>query len=507
MRDFKCLIFVIFFISFFVNSCNSQQKADEQQFDRAVIDRQPAVAGQFYPGDKDELNNMLSELFKKAQPKKAENVAAIIAPHAGYVFSGEVAASSFNQVDFSRNFDNVFILASSHRAYFDGASIYILGNYITPLGVVNVNMDIADALIQENEYFTYDPRAHQTEHSIEVQLPFLQYNMGENLKIVPIVLGTQSPKVVKSIAESLKPYFNENNLFVISSDFSHYPNYENANLYDQKTGEALVANSSANFLQSINSKEDDDVPNLSTRACGWSALLTLIYLTENNQEFSYQKISYKNSGDTPYGDKDRVVGYHSIVVSRSYSNNSGFNLTNRDKTDLLRIARTTVDEITRTGKVSDLNENDFSENITKNCGAFVTLNKNHQLRGCIGRFTADEPLYKVVQEMAVAAATQDNRFMPVQQEELDEIDIEISVLTPMKKIESIDEIELGRHGIYIKKGYRSGTFLPQVATETGWTLEEFLGHCARDKAGIGWDGWKEAEIYVYEAVVFGENKK
>jgi AmmeMemoRadiSam system protein A len=137
-----------------------------------------------------------------------------------------------------------------------------------------------------------------------------------------------------------------------------------------------------------------------------------------------------------------------------------------------------------------------------NCGAFVTLNKNHRLRGCIGRFDATEPLYQVVQQMAVASATQDSRFTPVTKDEMQEIEVEISVLTPMTPIQSIDEIVLGKHGICIKKGNRTGTFLPQVATETGWTLEEFLGHCSRDKAGLGWDGWKEAEIFIYEALVF-----
>jgi AmmeMemoRadiSam system protein A len=128
------------------------------------------------------------------------------------------------------------------------------------------------------------------------------------------------------------------------------------------------------------------------------------------------------------------------------------------------------------------------------------------LRGCIGRFDATEPLYKVVQQMAIAASTQDSRFPEVTPAEFKEIDIEISVLTPMRKISSIDEFQLGKHGIYMKKGFSSGTFLPQVATETGWTKEEFLGHCAQDKAHIGWNGWKDAELYVYEAYVFGEKE-
>jgi len=144
--------------------------------------------------------------------------------------------------------------------------------------------------------------------------------------------------------------------------------------------------------------------------------------------------------------------------------------------------------------------------VKTNCGAFVTLKKHSDLRGCIGRFDASEPLYKVVRDMAIASSTQDYRFPPVVYNEIPELEFEISVLTPMRRVYSADEIELGRHGIYIRKGQNSGTFLPQVATETGWTKEEFLGHCAQDKAGIGWNGWKDAELYVYEAIVFGEKE-
>jgi hypothetical protein len=154
--------------------------------------------------------------------------------------------------------------------------------------------------------------------------------------------------------------------------------------------------------------------------------------------------------------------------------------------------------------VPEVDSRKLSESLRRYAGAFVTLHKNGELRGCIGRFDATEPLYAVVQKMAVAAATEDYRFSPVTQKEINDIDIEISVLSPMRRVNSPDEIEMGKHGIYIRKGNRSGTFLPQVATETGWTKEEFLGHCAQDKALIGWDGWKDAEIYIYEAYVFSE---
>ncbi len=152
----------------------------------------------------------------------------------------------------------------------------------------------------------------------------------------------------------------------------------------------------------------------------------------------------------------------------------------------------------------EVDRSEYSTNLHQNAGAFVTLHLKGKLRGCIGRFQPDAPLYTVVQDMAIAAATKDHRFSPVKPGDLEKIDIEISVLTPLKRITSVDEIELGRHGIYIKQGYNTGTFLPQVAESTGWNIEEFLGHCARDKARIGWDGWKSADLYTYEAIIFDE---
>jgi len=229
-------------------------------------------------------------------------------------------------------------------------------------------------------------------------------------------------------------------------------------------------------------------------------------MTENDPDIEVIPIQYKNSGDVAYGDKERVVGYHAIAFSlkQTKADEQDFHLTEKDKEDLLQIARSTVEQYITKGKTPSIDDNTLSETLHTHCGAFVTLHKDGKLRGCIGRFKVNEPLYEIVQQMAVSSSTQDSRFSPVTPDEIDKIDIEISVLTPMKKIDSIDEIILGKHGIYIKKGWASGTFLPQVATETGWTKEEFLGHCAQDKARIGWDGWKDADIYIYEANVFSE---
>lgn len=221
----------------------------------------------------------------------------------------------------------------------------------------------------------------------------------------------------------------------------------------------------------------------------------------------YHSIQYKNSGDIHMGDKKRVVGYHAVTVTKQNKGQDekvSFVLTPDDKKALLGIARTAVARFVEGQNIPEIDAATLSELLRMPCGTFVTLKKHGQLRGCIGRFDAAGPLYTVVQEMAIAAASQDTRFRPVESGEVKDLDIEISVLTPMQKINSIAEFELGKHGIYIRKGMRAGTFLPQVSHDTGWSKEEFLGHCARDKAGIGWEGWKEAELYVYEALVFGE---
>ena len=260
-------------------------------------------------------------------------------------------------------------------------------------------------------------------------------------------------------------------------------------------------------MKIVRANAQRNIPNLATSMCGLSGVLTLLYMTQDNPLVTYTAIQYKNSGDAEPGMKQQVVGYYGITASlRERSPSGGFALTEKEKEDLLGIARTALDQYLRNRQIPEMDASNFSENITSKCGAFVTLKRNDQLRGCIGRFDANEPLYKVVQQMTVAAATEDPRFDPIEAREINKLEIEISVLTPLRRIHSIDEIEMGKHGIYLRKGLRSGTFLPQVATDTRWTKEEFLGHCAQDKAGLGWNGWKDAEMYVYEAIVFSEKE-
>jgi AmmeMemoRadiSam system protein B/AmmeMemoRadiSam system protein A len=495
-------VLILILVLFLAVECNSQEKHENEM---KLVDRQPAVAGQFYPSDSLELYKTIENMFKNAVQQTIKNeVLAIIAPHAGYVFSGEVAATCFNQIDITKEYENIFILAPSHKAIVEGAAVYDIGNFKTPLGTVKVNIELAKKLIKENQYFLSRPDVHTNEHSIEVELPFLQYIMKKDFKIVPIIIGTQDLQICKKIASSLRPWLNDKNLFIISSDFSHYPTYDDALKIDKNSGDAICSNSINKLIEVLNKNQVSNTPKLATSMCGLSGILTLLFMTEKMADVNYNEIQYKNSGDAPLGDKDQVVGYWAI--SLTITKKSEFNLTDKDKKELLKIARETIELYVKERKSKELDISGFSETLKTNCGAFVTLHKNGNLRGCIGNFSQNIPLYQIVQEMSIAAAVSDYRFSKVTEDELKKIEVEISVLTPLQKINSIDEIVLGKHGIYMKKGAKTGTFLPQVADETSWTKEQFLSHCSSEKAGIGLDGWKTADLYIYEALVFKESE-
>lgn len=472
-----------------------------------VKDRVPAVAGMFYEGDSASLEEHLSSLFERAKSPVCDGeVSALIVPHAGYVYSGGVAASGFNQIPEDTGYENVFLIGSSHRIAFNGASVYTKGDYLTPLGRVEVNRELAEKLVESSSVISDNTAPHIEEHSLEVQLPFLQYHLKKPFKLIPVVMGPQDASGAGKTAEVLKPYFKPGNLFVISTDFSHYPGYEDAKEVDKKTAEAILKNDPRLLLKTLEENRKLGIEGLATSLCGWTSVLTLLYITQDNNNLDFRHIGYKNSGDSRYGDASRVVGYNAIAVFRkkeTKNDDDGFSLNEEEKNWLLKRARQTLNLVVR-GKSPREPEGEISGALKVGAGAFVSLYKDGKLRGCIGNFGSSVPLWKVVDRMTASAALNDPRFLPVTPDEVDEITIEISVLTPLRRIDDISEIIPGKHGIVVEKDGRSGTFLPQVALKTGWGREELLGHCARDKAGLGWDGWKDANIYVYEALVFGE---
>jgi len=469
------------------------------------INRIPVVAGQFYPASSEALRTSLSDLFSSARMSQNENpVRALLVPHAGYEFSGQIAAEGYRQLADLEQYDNIFILASSHRVSLGKASVYTAGNYISPLGEVKVNQDIAKELTG-NDCISFVPAAHSEEHSIEVQLPFLQF-FGKVPPIVPIVIASHVPSVAEDIAKALKPWFTANNLFIVSADFSHYPKYEDAVRLDGLTADAFCSGDPEKFLDILQKNEEKNIRGLSTSMCAWPAALVLLHLTAEENGLSFEKLKYSNSGDHKlYGDKKRVVGYHAIAL-RGQKPSVDLYLSNYNKLKILELSRSCLHELIFNKTKLTPQTGLYTGELAQIAGAFVSLKSDGNLRGCIGSFNTTKPLYKLIPELTIASATRDTRFVPVRSGEVKNLSIEISVLSPMKRIRNIDKIELGKHGIYIKKGNNNGTFLPQVAVETGWTLDEFLGHCSQDKAGIGYNGWKDAELYIYEAIVFKELK-
>jgi len=472
-----------------------------------TVNRKPAVAGSFYPAGKSALESELLKLFREAKPVQLDgSIQSLIVPHAGYAYSGSVAASGYKSIPEDAAYSNVFIIASSHREHYKGASVYNAGNYITPLGQARVNRDIANALIKDNKNILFHQKAHEKEHSIEVQVPFIQHRLGD-VPIVPILMGSSTIAEARDLAAALMPYYKPENLFIISSDFSHYPSYKDAQRIDGLTGEAILKKDPEHFYNTLRKNSKESVPNLATSTCGWSSIMTMLYMSQRKEDMVVSPILYRNSGDAAIGDKERVVGYWAIATHEPTPGPESYFLNDKDKQNLLEIASNTLETFVSKGELAEIPSSTLSKILKEPAGAFVSLYMGGRLRGCIGNFSPTNPLYLVVQEMTLAAATRDHRFVPVESSELKYIDIEISVLTPLQKISSEDEFQLGKHGIYMTKDGKSGTYLPQVAEDTGWTTEEFLGHCAREKAGIGWEGWKDADLYVYEAIVFGEEKR
>ena len=475
-----------------MNSCNIDT--------REPVVRPATQANRFYTGDAQELENEVDSLLMRHKGSQLyDNLAALIVPHAGYYFSGNVAASAYMSIDTKKRYKRIFLLGPSHHEWLDGTSVNTEADYYaTPLGNVKVDHETAINLTKSDSVFCYRRSAHAQEHCLEVQLPFLQCRLGDVPPIVPIIISTNDYNKLKRMADVLSPYFTDDNLFIISSDFSHYPSYEDACEVDAKTGKAIETGNVDEFIAAIEANANSGKRNLATSACGEFAIVTLMLMMDS--QYDVKHLMYQNSGDIDNYDHSRVVGYHSFAILRR--DNTGFTLSDDEKKTLKGIAFQSIKDSLNGKPITQPIFNSQFSIFNLKCGAFVSLHKFGRLRGCIGHFGEDYPLHEIVARMARAAAFEDPRFMPVTSDELADIDIEISVLTPMRRIQSIDEFQLHRHGIYIKKGFRSGTFLPQVADEVNWTKEEFLGHCAQDKAGIGWDGWRDAELYVYEAIVF-----
>ena len=444
------IVSIVLAIILMMNSCNGQT--------REPVVRPATQANRFYDGNAQRLSQEVdSFLALHRGSADSRRVAALIVPHAGYYYSGNVAASAYMALNPKQLYKRIFLLGPSHHEWLDGASVNTEADYYaTPLGNVKVDRETGMALTttdgtdltDSEKVFFYRPEAHDREHCLEVQLPFLQRRLGDVPPIVPIIISTNDFQKLSRMAETLKPYFTDENLFVISSDFSHYPRYEDAYEADGKTGKAIESGDVGQFIAAIEENARSGKRNLATSACGEFAIITLMLMLDNDYEVKH--LMYQNSGDIGDTDHSRVVGYHSFAILRNGSDGIGrtrtdtdFVLSDGDKKKLKEIALQSIKD-SLDGKPVTVHDSLLQDYpmLSKKCGAFVSLHKHGHLRGCIGHFGEDTPLYEIVAEMARAAAFEDPRFMPVSREELGDIDIEISVLTPMRRIQSLDEFEL-----------------------------------------------------------------
>jgi hypothetical protein len=288
-------------------------------------------------------------------------------------------------------------------------------------------------------------------------------------------------------------------LLVVSSDLSHYPPYSIANEVDNRTIKAILSGKSEVFEKAVKEIKEENYPGLQTAACGQTPILIALKVAERLKIDDFRKIKYQNSGKMSL-EKKQVVGYGAIGAWEK--TDSSF-LDKEASSIALKISRKTLETHLKGKGFESVPKN---PSLLKPLGAFVTLKNQGQLRGCIGEFEPDEPLYRVIQKMSIAAATEDPRFPKVGFEELGEIEIEISVIGPRKKIDDWQKIKLGQEGVALQYGPRAGTFLPQVALETGWSLEEFLSQLCQQKAGLPPHCYKSPEVslYVFEVQILEE---
>jgi len=476
--------------------------ANRQAASPAEQIRESVIAGSWYPASPQDLQRAIQKLLSAVPEREAAgDLIALISPHAGYAYSGQVAAYGYGLLK-QQKFGTVVIIAPSHHAAFSGVSVYDQGGYRTPLGLVPLDRALIDRLEQRENRIRYVPEAHRREHSLEIQLPFLQTVMP-GFKLVPLVMGDQSYATCQWLAEALAHCLRgKSALIVASSDLSHFHPYDEARRLDQAVIEDVRKFDPQNLSY--------DLARGRCEACGGGPMVTALLTARALGANQAEVLHYANSGDVT-GDRTQVVGYLAAALWKGADRGGptavpdkvgvDLGLTAEEKALLHRIVRTAIEARCR-GEAQPHMEVTSSK-LKELRGAFVTLHKKGELRGCIGHVIGDRPVAETVAEMAVAAAFQDPRFPPVTANELKDLDIEISVMTPLRRITDVNEIQVGVHGIIVQQDDRSGLLLPQVATQYGWDRTTFLEFTCR-KANLPADAWKDKKtrIYTFSADVF-----
>ena len=474
--------------------------------------RPPAVAGQFYPDSPEALKGAVRAFLRDALPRTAKRPIAIVVPHAGYIFSGQIAADGFKQTE-GETYDVVVILGTNHTTPdFQRISVFNGRGFRTPLGVAEIDREVAAALLKADADCTVDERVHTNEHSIEVEVPFVQV-LFPGARIVPVVVGSSEAGLCTRFGEALANVLKDRRaLIVASSDLAHYPPASDAEGLDREVLAAMASLDGGALRSTIEANMRRPVANLVTSACGEAPVLAAIEAAKRLGAKGGSVVSYANSGQTALGEQSRVVGYGAVVWTAEkglaspkrkgreppYSDS----FSEPERRALLAFARESVSRavLTQTAPLA----RGFAENLEQKRAVFVTLKEHGDLRGCIGQTEPEMPLGQAVGAMAIRAAFFDPRFQPLGSRELPEIEIEISVLTRLKQVQGPKEIVIGRDGILLTKGEKSALFLPEVATEQHWGLTETLENLCR-KATLESDCWRDkARFSIFQAISFGE---
>jgi hypothetical protein len=478
--------------------------------------RPAAVAGEFYPAERAQLETAVKTFLADAVPARGVRPIALVLPHAGYVYSGQIAADGWRQA-MGRAYDLVVILGTNHTTSgYSGASVYPGTGFRTPLGVAVVDTAAAAALLAAGPPLDADLRVHEREHSIEVQVPFAQIALP-GVKILPVVVSTEDPELATRIARSLaRVLAGRRALIVASSDLSHYPDYDGSIAVDHAVLAAMVGLDAATLAGVAATQMRAGHPGLVTCACGEGAVMVAMETARRLGARQGIVLSRANSGDVPMGDPERVVGYGAVMFDAGPGGTDTTALAPlrdpvaeaalgpADRMALLGLARGTLEQWFASGTVPL--PRGFSPAARRPQGAFVTLYERGELRGCVGHMAEDRPLAQNVAAMAFSAAFEDPRFHPLEAGELKDVEIEISVLTPLARVAGPDAIVVGRDGVQIRKGGRLAVFLPQVAVEQGWDRDALLENLCL-KAGLAKDDWRSgAQFWTFRSVHFRESE-
>jgi AmmeMemoRadiSam system protein B/AmmeMemoRadiSam system protein A len=453
--------------------------------------RKPVFAGQFYEADPARLAAVIDGYLASAAPAPSlpGRLIGLVVPHAGYVYSGRTAAAAYALLK-GRAVDTVVIIGPSHRAAFEGISVWPGGGFETPLGIAKVDAVLARAIAKASG-FGFRPEAFAEEHSVEVQVPFVQ-RVLPGAAIVPIVMGDQTRPTIRALASGLSKACRDKNVVIVATtDLSHFLPKEKAQATDEAT-EKLVRDMKTDvIIRKVEAGENI--------MCGGGPVASLLLMAEKAGTPEVQVLARTDSSS--FGGP--VVGYRAAAVVTGREPAAGeFALTAEEKAELLKIARSALTAFL--ADRTEIPDSSGREKFRAPRGAFVTLTKHGDLRGCIGYMEPVLPLGRTVIRTAILAATEDPRFRPVTAAELKDLRIEISVLTPVRPIADPRLVKVGTHGIIVEQGGSRGVLLPQVPVENGWDRETFLDQgCV--KAGLPPDAWKRgAKVSVFEAIVFHE---